>query len=229
MQMLARCQVRSLVMAPRILGCPHEEGVDYPEGSVCPSCPFWAGRDRWAGSVVAADVMASAAGPATAAAHGAPALPGARRGILPPAFVTPNPMSSKIHSSPFAWNAGGWFGALFGSTIWMLALGVGVLSEDRAAAGFVFTSFVAANLWGILLWRRRARLSAYAGLQWLMVGLLVAFAVAIVTANARSLAVQVPYWAIALPVPLMAMFWLRQRFANGALRVVGTGSGPRRS
>jgi hypothetical protein len=48
-QMLARCQVRSVLMAPRILGCPHEEGVDYPDGAVCPSCPFWVGRDRWAG------------------------------------------------------------------------------------------------------------------------------------------------------------------------------------
>ncbi|MCU0865571.1 MAG: hypothetical protein MUC36_17435 [Planctomycetes bacterium] len=129
-------------------------------------------------------------------------------------------MSSKLHSSSFVWNAGGWFGALFGSTIWMLVLGVGALSEDRTAAGLVFASFVAASLWGILLWRRRARLSAYAGLQWLLVGLLVAFAVAIVTANVRGLAVQVPYWAIATPLPLMAMFWLRQRLARVPLHEV---------
>jgi len=40
---------RSIVMVDRILGCPHEEGVDYPEGATCPRCPFWADRDRWAG------------------------------------------------------------------------------------------------------------------------------------------------------------------------------------
>lgn len=39
--------VRSVVMADRIIGCPHEEGVDYPEGKSCPQCQFWAGRDRW--------------------------------------------------------------------------------------------------------------------------------------------------------------------------------------
>ena len=40
--------VRSAVMTDRIIGCPHEEGIDY-EGPTCPSCPFWAGRDRWTG------------------------------------------------------------------------------------------------------------------------------------------------------------------------------------
>jgi len=38
----------SVFVAGKILGCPHEEGVDYPEGGACPDCPFWAGRDRWA-------------------------------------------------------------------------------------------------------------------------------------------------------------------------------------
>ena len=31
-------------MTDRIIGCPHEEGIDY-EGSVCPRCEFWANRD----------------------------------------------------------------------------------------------------------------------------------------------------------------------------------------
>jgi len=39
-------EVKSVGMADRIIGCPHEEGVDYPEGSTCPQCPFWANRDR---------------------------------------------------------------------------------------------------------------------------------------------------------------------------------------
>jgi len=38
----------SVFVAGEVLGCPHEEGVDYPEGGACPDCPFWAGRDRWA-------------------------------------------------------------------------------------------------------------------------------------------------------------------------------------
>ena len=44
--------VRSVAMADRIIGCPHEEGVDYPEGKKCPQCPFWATRDRWSGEVI---------------------------------------------------------------------------------------------------------------------------------------------------------------------------------
>lgn len=40
-------RVRSAVMAEGIIGCPHEEGVDYPEGEECPECPFWKGKDRF--------------------------------------------------------------------------------------------------------------------------------------------------------------------------------------
>ena len=43
---------KSVVMTDRIIGCPHEEGVDYPEGQKCPQCPFWATRDRWSGAVI---------------------------------------------------------------------------------------------------------------------------------------------------------------------------------
>jgi hypothetical protein len=39
--------VVSVGALPKILGCPHEEGVDYPDGATCPSCPYWADKDRW--------------------------------------------------------------------------------------------------------------------------------------------------------------------------------------
>ena len=38
---------KSTVVTDGVIGCPHEEGVDYPEGASCPQCPFWAGRDRF--------------------------------------------------------------------------------------------------------------------------------------------------------------------------------------
>ena len=41
-------EVRSLIMLEKIFGCPHEEGIDYPEGEPCPRCPFWKDRDRHA-------------------------------------------------------------------------------------------------------------------------------------------------------------------------------------
>jgi hypothetical protein len=44
---LRQNKTRSVVIADGILGCPHEEGVDYPEGKSCPKCPYWAGRDRF--------------------------------------------------------------------------------------------------------------------------------------------------------------------------------------
>ena len=43
--------VRSVAMVDRIIGCPHEEGIDY-EGPTCPHCPYWAGRDWWTGEII---------------------------------------------------------------------------------------------------------------------------------------------------------------------------------
>jgi hypothetical protein len=47
---LARYDVLSVVIADRIIGCPHQEGIDY-EREWCPdpACSFWHGRDRWSG------------------------------------------------------------------------------------------------------------------------------------------------------------------------------------
>ena len=42
-------ETKSVAMTDRIIGCPHEEGIDYPDGESCPQCPFWQGRDRWSG------------------------------------------------------------------------------------------------------------------------------------------------------------------------------------
>ena len=45
-EIIHREGVRSAAMIEEINGCPHEEGVDYPVGQVCPECPFWAHRQR---------------------------------------------------------------------------------------------------------------------------------------------------------------------------------------
>jgi hypothetical protein len=44
-------QAKTVVATDRIIGCPHEEGIDYPDDEVCPQCPFWAHRDRWTGEI----------------------------------------------------------------------------------------------------------------------------------------------------------------------------------
>jgi len=49
--LIAKYDAKSVAMPPTIIGCPHEEGPDYPVGEVCPQCPFWVGRDRFAARV----------------------------------------------------------------------------------------------------------------------------------------------------------------------------------
>ena len=51
-QFVQNHEVRSVVMSEGIIGCPHEEGVDYPESENCPHCPYWANRDRWTGEPI---------------------------------------------------------------------------------------------------------------------------------------------------------------------------------
>ncbi len=38
---------KSIGMFDDIIGCPHEEGIDYPDGESCPKCPYWKGCDRF--------------------------------------------------------------------------------------------------------------------------------------------------------------------------------------
>jgi hypothetical protein len=49
MAFVAAHGVEHVVVTDRIIGCPHEEGIDYPLGEECPYCPFWRGIDRWTG------------------------------------------------------------------------------------------------------------------------------------------------------------------------------------
>jgi hypothetical protein len=37
-------EVKSVVATDRNIGCPHEEGLDFPDGEDCPFCPFWKGK-----------------------------------------------------------------------------------------------------------------------------------------------------------------------------------------
>jgi len=38
---------KSVIVTDGLIGCPHEEGIDYAEGKSCPQCPYWACRDRF--------------------------------------------------------------------------------------------------------------------------------------------------------------------------------------
>ncbi len=45
-------EVKSVAMYDRIVGCPHQEAIDYPQGESCSLCPFWKNRDRWTGEYI---------------------------------------------------------------------------------------------------------------------------------------------------------------------------------
>jgi hypothetical protein len=44
-------QAVSVAMTESIIGCPHQQGIDY-ESEWCPACEFWHGRDRFTGQTV---------------------------------------------------------------------------------------------------------------------------------------------------------------------------------
>jgi len=46
-EFLKEHRVKRDIAVERIIGCPHEEGLDYPEGMKCPLCPFWSNRNRF--------------------------------------------------------------------------------------------------------------------------------------------------------------------------------------
>jgi Protein of unknown function (DUF1186)/SEC-C motif len=48
--------IKDTLSYDRIIGCPHEEGIDYPIGRTCPQCPFWTGIDRFTYEPISAPV-----------------------------------------------------------------------------------------------------------------------------------------------------------------------------
>jgi hypothetical protein len=48
LEFIEKHRALSVAMTDAIIGCPHQEGIDY-EGEWCPVCEFWHGRDRFTG------------------------------------------------------------------------------------------------------------------------------------------------------------------------------------
>ena len=42
--------VKTVTTATVVMGCPHEEGQDFPKGEDCPFCPFWKGKQGSGGN-----------------------------------------------------------------------------------------------------------------------------------------------------------------------------------
>lgn len=52
LRFLEENSVKSVIATDRIIGCPHEEGIDYPEGGWCPECLFWKNHGRFTGEAL---------------------------------------------------------------------------------------------------------------------------------------------------------------------------------
>ena len=51
-EIIGEANAKSVSVVDGIIGCPHEEGIDYPDGEECPECEFWKGRDRFTGEYI---------------------------------------------------------------------------------------------------------------------------------------------------------------------------------
>lgn len=40
-EFVASYAVMKVIMTDHIIGCPHEAGLDYPQGETCPKCRYW--------------------------------------------------------------------------------------------------------------------------------------------------------------------------------------------
>lgn len=67
------------------------------------------------------------------------------------------------------WNAGGWFGMLVGGTCWIAICSALLISHDVAVSGMVSAVFLSANVVGTLIWFSRDRVSAFIGIQTLLI------------------------------------------------------------
>lgn len=50
--LIEKLKPKTVSVIEQIMGCPHEEGKDYPNGESCPKCTYWKGRDRFTGEIL---------------------------------------------------------------------------------------------------------------------------------------------------------------------------------
>ena len=123
-------------------------------------------------------------------------------------------------SNQMRWNLAGWLGAQVGGTAWVLVAGILSLWPDVTTGVAIIALFVLANVIGMAIWRRREKLSAYAGIQILLpiVGVVGLTAVYALERSGIYKSIQVggavsarsTYGIIILVVPaLMLMFYLQ--------------------
>lgn len=126
--------------------------------------------------------------------------------------------------SAFTWNVGGWFGSQIGGTLWLLILGLLLLSIDSLTAWVSLGSYGVLNAWGLYLWGARRRISAYAAIQFFLSAASVFIALVVSVANNRGLSqppapgvlvsTSLPWGVIAVAPGLMVWFFLMELRAS---------------
>ncbi len=131
-------------------------------------------------------------------------------------------MAANNSQDRFQWNSGSWFGAVIGSTAWMLLAGIFVARASTPVSLVTLGLFLAINLIAVLLWSRRATLPPFLCMQFILVliGLASFIIVFIIDRSGHWSAIQVGgfkvpallmYVAIGLGVPvLVGLMWLQR-------------------
>ncbi len=84
----------------------------------------------------------------------------------------------------FQWNAGGWFGALLGSTCFLLLGAISFLSTQPLLSVVWLAAFIISVAIGVFLWNRRDHIAPYAAIQGLLLTIGLFSTVAILAARA---------------------------------------------
>lgn len=81
-------------------------------------------------------------------------------------------MNSTKKNERFQWNLGAWLGSQLGGTLWIFGIGISAINFGSVSAGVaILTAAVACNIAGFALWANRRRLSAYTGIQFLILAI----------------------------------------------------------
>ncbi len=136
----------------------------------------------------------------------------------------------KIGRGAFQWNRGGWFGGQFGSTAWMIVLGIVLLTQSRPAGAWVLLFAAGANAVGFALWNRRESVAPFPAIQILMAtcGLCAAAAWWCVseTGSAWQMEGELSAWVLLIYPGILAWFFLMEHAARRAAARNGPTSAP---
>ena len=123
----------------------------------------------------------------------------------------------------FQWSRGAWFGAQVGATIWLVLLGVLMLAQGRISGALVLALGLAANGFGVWLWRERQTREPYPSIQIFLAAVAVIALVSVLVAGAsdRSAAAGATSFTPSLPVllvypALMAILHFQERQERSA-------------